>query len=135
MTQAQNLANSGELEDAINAAAKVKKGRALYAAAQSAIKNWTEEKQTIEDRPILIRAQNLAAIGSLSAAIDVAAQIGPGRALYEEARTSIAIWAREREYIWSLRSPAIAEDDSYSDGSYDSYTEESSYEDSYSDEF
>lgn len=130
MTEAQNLANSGELEDAINVAAKVKKGRALFADAQTAIKNWTEEKQTIEDRPILIRAQNLAAIGHLSAAIDVAAQIGPGRALYEEASASIAIWDRERAYIWSVQSPAAPADDSYS-YSDDSYTEESGYSDEF----
>lgn len=130
MTEAQNLANSGELEDAINVAAKVKKGRALFADAQTAIKNWTEEKQTIEDRPILIRAQNLAAVGSLSAAIDVAAQIAPGRALYGEASVSIAIWDRERAYIWSLQSPAAPVDDSYS-YSDDSYTEERGYSDEF----
>ncbi|MGB3299242.1 MAG: hypothetical protein WBA76_13305 [Phormidesmis sp.] len=107
VTKAKQLAAGGNLKGAIAEASKVKKGRALYAEAQTAVKGWVAEIQTIEDRPILTSAQNLAASGSLSAAIDVAAQIAPGRALYEEARTSIAIWAKEREYIWSLQAPAV----------------------------
>ncbi len=107
MTKAKQLAEGGNLKGAIAEASKVKKGRALYEDAQTSVKGWVAEIQTIEDRPLLIRAQNLAARGSLSTAIDVAAQIAPGRALYEEASTSIAIWAKEREYIWSLQAPAV----------------------------
>ncbi|MEL6881509.1 MAG: hypothetical protein AAFP09_13350 [Cyanobacteria bacterium J06607_10] len=138
---ATDLANAGKLSEAIEQALKVKEGRALYASAQADVKKWTEEKQIIEDRPILIEAENLAAIGSLTAAIGVAAQIAPGRALYNEAQTSIAIWDDERAYIWSLDAPAdggLA--DSYSE---DGYTEESysdgyddyGYSDGYGDEF
>lgn len=129
MTKAKQLAEGGNLRGAIAEASKVKKGRALYKDAQSSVKGWVAQIQTNEDRPLLIRAEDLAAQGSLSAAIDVAAQIAPGRALYDEASTSIAIWAREREYIWSLQAPAAdsyteaPDSDPYNDG--DSSTDSS----------
>ncbi len=107
VTKAKQLATKGELAKAIAEAQKVKKGRALHKETQVAIKGWVAEIQTIEDSPILAQAENLAARGSLSAAIDTAAQIGPGRALSDEASTSISIWSKELEYIWSLEAPAV----------------------------
>lgn len=135
LDKAEQFATAGKLSEAIEQAKKVESGRALYASAQTKAKAWTEELQIIQDRPILIEAENLAARGSLTAAIGVAAQIAPGRALYSEARASINIWEDEREYIWSLDAPAT--DDGYGDdeGSADSYTEEDSYDSGYSDEF
>lgn len=117
--QAKQLADRGKLRDAIAQAQKIKKDRALYADALLSIKGWTEEIETAEDTPIMVRAENYAARGSLSAAIDTAAQIAPGRALYREAQTSIAIWDRDRAYIWSLEAPADESgpaDDSGDDG-------------------
>jgi hypothetical protein len=108
LTKAQSIAATGNLKGAIAEAQKVKKGRALFADAQSAIKDWVAEIQIEEDGPILARAENLAARGSLTAAIDMASLIGPGRALSGEAYASIAIWQRERAYIWSLDAPAPA---------------------------
>ncbi|MEM9091645.1 MAG: hypothetical protein AAGC93_23265 [Cyanobacteria bacterium P01_F01_bin.53] len=113
MTAATKLANAGDLEEAIVEAQKVAEGRALRDDAQAAIKGWIEEIQIIEDRPILIRAENLAARGSLTRAIETAALIGPGRALSDEAEVSIAIWVKERAYIWSLDAPV---EESYDDG-------------------
>ncbi|MGB3787931.1 MAG: hypothetical protein WA949_07970, partial [Phormidesmis sp.] len=89
MDKAEKLASKGDLRDAIAQAENVVKGRALYKTAQASIAEWKTEAETIEDRPILIRAESLAAIGHFSAAIDVAYQIAPGRALYGEALTSI----------------------------------------------
>ncbi|MGB3294381.1 MAG: hypothetical protein WBB01_15445 [Phormidesmis sp.] len=136
--KAQQLASGGKLKAAITEAKKVAKGRALYDEAQVAIKDWTGELEIRADRPILTRAENLAAIGSLTAAIDTAAQIAPGRALYGEARTSIAIWEQERAYIWSIEAPA---EDSYSDEGYsddgyydDGYSDDSYYDDGYYDD-
>lgn len=133
IAKAQQLASGGKLKAAIAEAKKVAKGRALYDEAQVAIKDWTNELEVIEDRPILARAENLAAIGSLTAAIDTAAQIASGRALYGEARTSIAIWERDRAYIWSLEAPA---EDSYSDDGYydDGYSDDGYADDGYYDE-
>ncbi|MEM6451175.1 MAG: hypothetical protein AAF703_12760 [Cyanobacteria bacterium P01_D01_bin.105] len=106
MTKAEQLAEGGDLEAAIVEASKIKTGRALHDEATVAIKGWVDTIQIAEDRPILIRAENLAARGSLTAAIEVASQIWPDRALYKEASTSIAIWEKERAYFWSLQAPA-----------------------------
>ena len=99
---ANNLVRQGKLRQAIETAGKIQADRALYDTAQAAIKDWTVRIQIAEDRPILREAEELAADGSLTAAIEVAAQIAPGRALYAEARNAIAIWKAEREYIWSI---------------------------------
>lgn len=135
MDQAQKLANSGDFRDAIAQAKQVKTDRALYDTAQAAVAKWTTEAEILEDRSILIRAENLAAIGHLSAAIDVAYQIAPGRALYNEALSSIALWEDERAYIWSLEEPLEEYDDDYSEDS--DYSEDGDYydEDSYSDDY
>ena len=148
MDQAKKLAGNGDLREAIAQAEKVKAGRALYDTAQAAVAKWTTEAEIIEDRPILIRAENLAAIDHLSAAIDVASQISPDRALYSEALSSIAIWEDERAYLWSLEEPVEEYDDDYSEDGYYSedsddydedgyYSEDSDYydEDGYSDDF
>ena len=129
-SKAKQLAEKGNLREAIAQAQKIKKERALHDDALVAIKAWTEEAETIEDTPIMVRAENYAAVGSLSAAIDAAAQIAPGRALYPEARTSIAIWDRERAYIWSLQAPAADAYalDGYSDDSYYDESEDYGYE-------
>jgi len=119
MTKAEQLADAGDLEAAIAEASKVEEGRALHDEAKVAIKGWVDTIQIAEDRPILVRAENLAAQGSLTRAIETAAQIWPGRALYDEASTSIAIWEKERAYIWSLQAPAEERYDSgYAENSY-----------------
>ncbi|MFK8183077.1 MAG: hypothetical protein AB8B99_06855 [Phormidesmis sp.] len=123
MKKAEQLAAADKLEDAIAEASKIESGRALHDEAKVAIKGWVDTIQIAEDRPLLIRAENLAARGSLTAAIEVASQIWPGRALYDEAITSISIWEKERAYIWSLD---VAADNIYADDGYgyasDSYT-------------
>lgn len=134
MDKAQRLADAGDLEKAIAEANKIKAGRALHDEAKATIKGWVDTIQVAEDRPILARAENLAAQGSLTQAIELAAQIGQGRALYEQASASIAIWEKERAYIWSLQAPAR---DSYAEEGYgyanDSYANDSYADDSYAD--
>lgn len=121
-SKALELATKGNLRDAIKEARKIQQGRALYGQAQDSIKEWTTRIQVAEDRPILNEAEELAYEGRLSDAIAVAARIAPGRALYNEARNSIAVWDAERAYIESLRAPAA--DDYYED---DDYYEEEDY--------
>ena len=53
-------------------------------------------------KPLLDEAKDLAYVGSLTAAINLASQIAPGRALYDEAQRAIGLWKAEREYIWSI---------------------------------
>ncbi|MDJ0702842.1 MAG: hypothetical protein QNJ46_06130 [Leptolyngbyaceae cyanobacterium MO_188.B28] len=102
LDEANRLARQGKFQEAITAANRVQSDRFLYTTAQASINNWTTRMQIAEDSPILREAEKLAAEGSLTAAIDVASQIAPGRALYPDARNSISIWKAEREYIWSI---------------------------------
>lgn len=124
-SKALELASKGKLRDAIKAARKIQPGRALHSQAQLSIKEWSTRIQVAADRPILNQAEELAYQGRLSDAIAVAARIAPGRALYPEARNSIAIWDAERAYIESLQAPP--EDDYYEDD----YYEEDDYDDDY----
>ncbi|MEO1349662.1 MAG: hypothetical protein AAFW84_12810 [Cyanobacteria bacterium J06635_15] len=103
LKQANDLASEGKLWDAIQVAQQISADRALYDQAQSAIGDWTARIQVAEDGPILARAKDLAYQGSFTRAINTASQIGPGRVLYEEAQSAIALWKAERAYIWSIR--------------------------------
>lgn len=96
------LADEGKLPEAIAEARKIQPGRALHTRARSLIDEWTTAIQIAEDKPILDEAKDLAYVGSLTAAINLASQIAPGRALYDEAQRAIGLWKAEREYIWSI---------------------------------
>jgi len=96
------LAKQGKLTEAITAAQQIGPDRALHRRAQSLIQDWTATLQIAEDRPILDKAKDLAYGGKLTAAINLASQIGAGRALSGEAKAAIALWKSERDYIWSI---------------------------------
>lgn len=118
LKQAQTLAQKKQLAAAIAAASKVRSGRALYPEAQAAIQTWTTQMQIAEDRPLLDQANALAAKGSLTAAIDLAAQIAPGRALYPEARAGISQWSAERAAFRRAQAEAGTRDGEDSDPGY-----------------
>ncbi|NER78603.1 MAG: hypothetical protein F6K42_03315 [Leptolyngbya sp. SIO1D8] len=103
LNEANTLASDGDLEAAIEVAQRIDDNRALYEQAQAMIQDWTRTIQIAEDTPILAEAKSLAYQGSLTRAINLASQIAPGRALYDEARTAIALWKAEREYIWAIQ--------------------------------
>jgi hypothetical protein len=104
LAQAQAFGRKGKLSEAIAAASKIKVRRALYPEAQAAVSGWRAEQiriaQIAQDQPILNQARAMASSGNLRGAIDVASQIGFGRALYYEAQGSIGRWQYE------LRPPA-----------------------------
>ena len=89
------LAKQGKLSAAIEKASEIKSGRTLYAKAQDNVYEWVSELQVAQDRPILDRSAELASQGSLSAAINMASQIGYGRALHSEAAGAIGRWSAE----------------------------------------
>ncbi|ASC73640.1 hypothetical protein XM38_046110 [Halomicronema hongdechloris C2206] len=106
LNKAMQLADDNQLRQAIETARTIQPERALHERAQGLIQEWTTAIQIAEDGPILQKAKDLAYEGSLTAAINTAAQIGAGRALYDEAQRAIALWRAERDYIWSLREAA-----------------------------
>ncbi|MFZ4640041.1 MAG: hypothetical protein ACOYMP_06545 [Nodosilinea sp.] len=115
LDRAVALANQGKLQEAIVEATKIPSNRALYPRAQGLVQDWTRSIQITQDQPTLNKAKDLAYSGKLTAAINLAAQIAPGRALYPEAKAAIALWKADREYIWSIwkkegRPPAPAAD-------------------------
>jgi hypothetical protein len=101
LNEANQLATDDKLREAIEVAQQIQDNRALYEQAQAMIQDWTRTLQIEEDGPILERAKSLAYRGSLTEAINTAAQIAPGRALYGEARNAIGVWEAERAYIWA----------------------------------
>lgn len=106
LNEANQLATDDKLREAIEVAKQIQDDRALYEQAQAMIQDWTRTIQIEEDSPILERAKSLAYQGSLTEAINVAAQIAPGRALYGEARNAIDLWEAERAYIWAQEAEA-----------------------------
>lgn len=92
---AQQLAEPGTLvalKAAIAQANRIVAGRALRPTAQTWVRDWYQAIQTIEDQPILDQAWSLAEQGDLNGAIQVAANIAPGRSLYWQAQGAIGDW-------------------------------------------
>lgn len=104
LAQAQAFGRQGKLNEAIDAVSRIKTGRSLYPQAQAAVSGWRADQiriaQITQDQPILNQARAMASSGNLRGAIEVASQIGFGRALYYEAQGSIGRWQDE------LRPPA-----------------------------
>lgn len=100
LQQARQQAQSGDLEalrGAIAQAQGILYGTDSYDEAQEAIAQWRQQLETLEDRPYLDRAQQLASQGDLQAAINEASNVGWGRALHGEARGYIDTW-RDQAY-------------------------------------
>ncbi len=97
LTQAQQLAQMGDLAGAVSTARQISSGRALYDEAQEQIGRWRGEIQRSEDRPLLTQAEQLARQGQLSEAIAVASRVGAGRALHSEAQRHIDTWRRQMQ--------------------------------------
>lgn len=132
MDKAQALAKQGKLNEAIAVAEKIQPNRALYNQAQTGINDWKNKLRDAEiaaDQPILDRAYGLAARQRLTMAIEVASQIAPDRALYDEAQAAIDIWTDERDSIWQVWAddPSLIEE-ANSDAPEEDYNEPGSSE-------
>lgn len=107
LQKANELANTGDpnaLEAAVAQASRIGQGRALYGEAQTKIQAWIDRRQRLQDQPFLDRAQQLAASGNLTEAIEMARRIRSGRVLYEQARSSIRIWDVQSQSEQGLQS-------------------------------
>lgn len=105
LQRARELAKGGTVGDltaAIAQAEVVPDNNPRAVEAKEEVDRWRTKVETIEDRPYLNRAEELALIediGSLQAAINEASQINKGRALYSEARRKIRSWRQQIEQI------------------------------------
>lgn len=103
-TARQYAARGGlnHLRAAIAEAQQISASNSRSQDIQEEIYRWAVEVETLEDRPILERAQLLARNGdirSLQSAIDEASQISESRALYSEARQVIDRWSGQIERL------------------------------------
>jgi hypothetical protein len=105
LEKARTLASRGTINDltaAIAEAQMVPTSNPRGSEARQDINRWQGQVETIEDRPYLERAEQIAFLGdinSLQAAIAEASQIRQGRALYPEARRRIRTWVGRVERI------------------------------------
>ncbi|MDJ0773678.1 MAG: chromosome segregation ATPase [Mastigocoleus sp. MO_167.B18] len=89
------LQDINSLQAAIAEASQIRRGRALYPEARRKVRKWRGKVQRIQDQPYLDRARAVARNGNLTEAINIAQQIGRGRALHGEAQRYIVGWQRE----------------------------------------
>lgn len=98
LDKARQLAGMGSINDlqaAIREAQQIPENNPRAQEAKQQIATWQAQIQTIEDRPKLQRAQQVASLAdatSLAAAVNEASKIGRGRALYSEAQSKISQW-------------------------------------------
>lgn len=107
------------LQAAISQARQIGPQRPLRPEAQTLISEWTYKIQAIEDQPILDRASATANQGNLRGAIQIAATVAPGRALYGQAQSLIGGWqaqiraaelARQRAEQEALKQRMVPEE-------------------------
>lgn len=105
LDKARNLASQGTINDltaAITEAQQIPSNNPRAQEARREMSRWVDQVETIEDRPYLERAEQIAVmedVNSLQAAIAEASQIRPGRALYSQARQKIRQWTAKVESI------------------------------------
>ncbi|MDJ0902390.1 MAG: chromosome segregation ATPase [Xenococcus sp. MO_188.B8] len=78
----------------------------LYPEAKRYARRWRTSIERVEDQPILDQAISLANQRNYNGAIQIARQIGSGRALSKEAQGKINLWQQEinaREYLRQSR--------------------------------
>ena len=97
--QLANFGNVPSLQDAINQASQISRGRVLYQEARTKIGQWTDQIQRMQDQPYLDQAEAQANTGNLSKAIAIALQIRSGRVLYQEAQSNIRQWSRQLQRL------------------------------------
>lgn len=105
LEKARQLAGLGTVNDLTAAIAQAQLIPAFHPRAQEAkaeITRWRSQIQTMEDRPYLDRADQLATLGdetSLQAAVDEVSKIARGRALYQEAQGKMRQWIGQIQRI------------------------------------
>jgi hypothetical protein len=105
LEKARNLASQGTVNDltaAISEVQLIPGNNPRAREARQEIGRWRSQVETIEDRPYLDRAEQIAInedVSSLQTAIAELNQIRSGRALYPEAKKKIRLWTAKIERI------------------------------------
>ncbi len=105
LEKARSLASQGtinDLEAAISEVALIPSSNPRAQEAEKEVNHWHGQVESIEDQPLLDRADQMALledVNSLEAAIAQANQIRAGRSLYGEARRKIRSWTAKIQRI------------------------------------
>jgi hypothetical protein len=105
LEKARNLASQGTVNDltaAISEVQLIPSNNPRATEARQEMGRWRGQVETIEDRPYLDRAEQIAIgedVNSLQTAIAELSQIHSGRALYPEARKKMRLWTAKIERI------------------------------------
>lgn len=94
--------STGDLTAAISVAQQVSQSSPQWEEASTQIGRWQSRVQTVQDRPILERADQLASAGtpdSLRAAIQEARKISSGRSLSQEAGERVDNWTERIQRV------------------------------------
>ncbi|MBW4542407.1 MAG: hypothetical protein KME43_25220 [Myxacorys chilensis ATA2-1-KO14] len=97
-----NLQQVPTLKMAVDQAKLIKPNRPGRIYAQTLLAQWQKELESMEDRPVLKQARQIAKAGKvepLRSAIALASVIKPKRALRQEAQTDIAQWTYQIQVI------------------------------------
>lgn len=94
-TQLANGKTAPRLRAAIATASRIALGRPLRLEAQTAIADWNQRAQTLEEQTFLKQAQALARQKKWEQAIKLAGKIAAGRALHTQAQTEIQNWTKQ----------------------------------------
>jgi hypothetical protein len=113
LQQAEQVAQKGSIVDLQTAIIQVQQVPATispyrHKVVQSNLQDWTQRMQTLQDQPLLDRAEQLAATGDLSdlrKAIGVALQISQGRALYAQAQERVKAWSEQLQLATQPQLP------------------------------
>lgn len=100
--QLAQLGTASDLKSAIKEVELIPADHPRASEAKAEISRWTSQIQTMEDRPYLNRADQMASLGdqtSLQAAIEEAKQIAAGRSLHSEAQEKIRKWTGQIQRI------------------------------------
>jgi hypothetical protein len=113
LQQAEQVAQKGSIVDLQNAIIQAQQvpptiSPYRHKVVQTNLQDWTQRMQTLQDQPLLDRAEQLAATGELSdlrKAIGVALQISQGRALYAQAQERVKAWSEQLQLATQPQLP------------------------------
>lgn len=95
---ARRVAEPGTVADLLAAVAEaqqISRNNPVWPEAEAQIQRWKTRAETIQDQPFLDQADQYAQFGNLADAIATAQNIGPGRALYDDAQSRIRKWTAQ----------------------------------------
>lgn len=108
LAKAKQMVSKGEslanLKAAVRLAKNITPDRPLGEEITGYVAGWNEKIQTIEDRPILASAMDLASQGNYTQAVATANRIAPGRSLYQDAQSQVRYWNLELQEIADRRT-------------------------------